>query len=151
MPPRRWPTSAAAKAISRSDMPLAFMTSAVTRNIRITISSLPLFRPIADWLVEKGTSGSGRGQNSSPRKLGRNARIPTTDSMKTIGIPASVRATKITASAISGWAPTDSSMATTPHTTAAIPAAPASARNAVRAPWRGSAISRVAPRSTAAR
>lgn len=102
MPPRRWPTRDAAKAISRTDMPLAFMTSAVTRNIRITISSLPLLRPIADWEVEKGTSGSGRGQNSSPRKLGRNAMIPTTDSMKTIGIPASVRATKITARATRG-------------------------------------------------
>ena len=116
-------------------MPLAFMTSAVTRNIRITISSLPLLRPIADWVVEKGTSGSGRGQNSSPRKLGRNAMIPTTDSMKTIGIPASVRATKITASAISGWAPAASSPATTPQTTAAITAPPEQRqRPRVRAP-----------------
>ena len=42
-------------------MPLAFIISAVTRNIRITISSLPPVSPIADWVVEKGTSGSGRG------------------------------------------------------------------------------------------
>ena len=42
-------------------MPLAFITSAMTRNIRITSSSPPPVRPIADWVVEKGTSGSGLG------------------------------------------------------------------------------------------
>ena len=42
-------------------MPLAFITSATIRNIRITSSSLPPDRPIADWLVKKGRIGSGNG------------------------------------------------------------------------------------------
>ena len=33
-------------------MPLPFITSATIRNIRITSSSMPLVRPIADWLVK---------------------------------------------------------------------------------------------------
>jgi hypothetical protein len=57
IPPRRWPTREAAKAISRSDMPLAFITSATTRNIRITRNSgVP--KPIVAWVVVNGTSGS---------------------------------------------------------------------------------------------
>jgi hypothetical protein len=57
IPPRKWPTTAAANAIRRSDMPLAFITSATTRNIRITSSSLPP-KPIVAWVVVNGTSGS---------------------------------------------------------------------------------------------
>ena len=53
--------AAAAKLIRRADMPLALRTSAVTRNIRITSSSSPPVRPIVDWVVLKGTRGSGVG------------------------------------------------------------------------------------------
>ena len=97
-------------------MPLAFRTSAVTRNIRITISSVPLVRPIVDWVVLKGTSGLGLGKNSRPRKLGRKAMMPTIESMKMIGMPASVSATKITPSATISDAPTASRTAASPQT-----------------------------------
>jgi hypothetical protein len=52
MPPRKCATSVAAKAIRRPDMPLPFITSATTRNIRITNSSPEPDRPIAVWLVK---------------------------------------------------------------------------------------------------
>ena len=94
--------------IRRTDIPLALIASATTRNIRITSSSSPLVRPIADWVVLKGTSASAVGKNSRPKKLGRKAMIPTIESMKTIGVPARVRATKITPRAISVAAPTSS-------------------------------------------
>ena len=35
-------------------MPLAFITSATIRNIRIVSSSSPPDRPIVNWVVEKG-------------------------------------------------------------------------------------------------
>ena len=131
-------------------MPLAFSTSAVTRNIRITISSGPLVRPITDWVVLKGTSGFGLGKNSSPRKLGRKAMMPTIESMKTIGVPASVSATKITPSATSSEAPTASSRATSPQTTAPMAAAPARAAAARPTPRRPSVARRAAPAVAAA-
>ena len=132
-------------------MPLAFRTSAVTRNIRITISSGPLVRPITDWVVLKGTSGFGLGKNSSPRKLGRKAMIPTIKSMKMIGVPASVSATKITPSAMIQDAPTASRTAASPQTTAPMTRAPARAPSAWRTPRRPSPASRAAPAVTAAR
>ena len=88
--------------MSRADMPLAFITSATTRNIRITTSSVPPERPIAVWVVRKGKSGSAPNgiEARGPRKS-IVARIPTMESMKTIGVPARVRATKITPSGTS--------------------------------------------------
>ena len=77
--------------------------------------------------------------------------MPTIESMKTIGMPASVRATKITPSATSSDAPISSSPAAAPQTTAPIARPPAPATNAARSPWRPWAASRVAPAASADR
>ena len=78
--------------------------------------------------------------------------IPTTDSMKTIGIPASVSATKITAERDQRVGPDRQQRGDDPPDDRGDrQPRRARASTAVRAPWRGSAISRVAPRSTAAR
>ena len=39
-------------------MPLAFITSATMRNIRMTMSSVAPERPIVVWVVRNGNSGS---------------------------------------------------------------------------------------------
>ena len=62
--------------------------------------------------------------------------IPTIESMKTTGVPARVRATKITPSATSSDAPIASSPAAAPQTTAPITSAPTAAARVVRRPWR---------------
>ena len=82
----------------------------------MTISSEPPVSPIDVWVVRKGKSGSfptsGRTQ---PRKFIVEM-IPTIESMKTIGFPASVRATKITPSATSLEAPSgQDAVADGPH------------------------------------
>ena len=77
--------------------------------------------------------------------------IPTTESMKTTGIPARVSATKITPSGISSWAPASSRTATSAQTAAPIATAPARARTAMRMPRMPLGASRAAPASTADR
>ena len=79
--------------------------------------------------------------------------IPTIESMKTIGVPASVSATKITPSATSSDAPACEQRRTTASQTAApMTTAPARAgRRRAQRPAARSAASRAAPAGTAAR
>ena len=77
--------------------------------------------------------------------------MPTIESMKTTGVPARVRATKITPRATSSDAPIASSPAAAPQTTTPITSAPATAASAVRTPWRPWSASPTAPARTADR
>ena len=77
--------------------------------------------------------------------------MPTIESMKMIGMPASVSATKITPRAISWEAPTSSRRLASPQTAAPMTRPPTSASAASRKAGRPAATRRVAPAATADR
>ena len=95
--------------------------------------------PSSNWVVREGDWGSRTGRTRGRRSWAAIATIPTIESMKTIGVPARVRATKRTPSANSGVAPASSSAQIVSHTAAPMTAAPASARRHQAAPARRSA------------